>query len=194
MDRQNHTAGRRAGFRRSILTGLILALALPATGALAQPADEVGVGPKARPAAHLRGPYLGVAPGTNEDVPRLRRRRKSGLRVATWVGFQWIGEGGRVFVQANTPPQYTLVPGNPDEIIIDLPETRLRTRNDMRTLDTTMFPTAVASVHAQQLSGDTTRVTIKLREVVGYDLRQEGNFLLLDFRPPVQLLGETQGG
>ncbi len=132
--------------------------------------------------AKRRMPYLGVSPGTNDYLPRTRGSK----RVVTWVGFQMVGEGGRVFIQSNEPPLYNLVPGAPDEIIIDVSDARLRTRNDSRPLETGWFPTAVAGIDAQQLPGPTTRVIIKLREVVGYDLRQEGNYLLLDFRRPTQ--------
>lgn len=181
----------KARAHRVLGAALALALALPALSAQAQGVDDtVETGKRIK---RHRGPYLGVAPGANDHQPRVRKRRNAG-RVATWVGFQWVGEGGRVFIQANEPPQYTLVPGDPDEIIIDLPDTRLRTRNDSRRLDTSWFPTAVASVKARQEGRDLTRVTIKLREVVGYDLRQEGNYLLLDFRPPVQPIATPRLG
>ena len=156
----------------------LCAFAMGALPAWAQPAEG-----ETEPAAQ-RVPYLGVSPGTNDYLPRTRARE--GQRVVTWVGFQMLGEGGRVFIQANEPPMYNLVPGEPNEIIIDLADSTLRTRNDSRKLETGWFPTAVAWVKAEQLPGKITRVTISLREVVGYDLRQEGNYLLLDFRPPTQ--------
>lgn len=155
--------------------------ALTAGPALAQPAEGQAQDGKV---AERRVPYLGVSPGTNDYLPRTRRR--AGTRVVTWVGFQMMGEGGRVFIQANEPPLYNLVPGAPDEIILDLSDSKLRTRNDGRALETGWFPTAVERIDAQQLPGRTTRIVVKLREVVGYDLRQEGNYLLLDFRRPTK--------
>ncbi|MCB9523304.1 MAG: AMIN domain-containing protein [Myxococcales bacterium] len=155
-------------------------VALAAGPALGKPAADAPEGQ----AAKRRVPYLGVSPGTNDYLPRTRQRR--GSRVVTWVGFQMVGEGGRVFIQANEPPLYNLVPGAPDEIILDLSDSKLRTRNDGRPLETGWFPTAVERIDAQQLPGHTTRIIVKLREVVGYDLRQEGNYLLLDFRRPTQ--------
>jgi len=130
------------------------------------------------------GPYLGVQPGANDTAPGKTDARSQGaIRQITWVGFQMSGPGGRVFIQATETPQYDVVPSDPLEIIIELSNSRLHTRNDARPLDTTWFPTAVASVHAKQIKRNVTRVTIKLRQSVGYDLRQEGRYIFLDFRP-----------
>jgi hypothetical protein len=142
---------------------------------------------KASPAADLRrnGPYLGVAPGTRDTSPSTTRVRSQGaVRLLTWVGFQMVGTGGRVFIQATERPVYNLVPGAADEVVLEFPDTRLHSSNDARRLETGMFPTAVGWVEAQQSRGNVTRVTVKLRETVGYDLHQEGNYVLLDFRPP----------
>ena len=131
------------------------------------------------------GPYLGVQPGAQDQAPGKDQIRSRGaLRYVTWVGFQMAGQGGRVFIQSTEPAVYDMVPGNPDEVIIELTDTRLHSKNDARLLDTAWFPTAVLSVKAIQRTKSTTRVTIKLREIVGYDLRQEGNYIFLDFRPP----------
>jgi hypothetical protein len=89
-----------------------------------------------------------------------------------------------VFIQSTDRPAYNLVPAPPDQVVLEFPDTRLLTRNDARRLETGAFPTAVSWVQAVQEGGNVARVTIKLRETVGYDLRQEGNYVLLDFRPP----------
>ena len=102
----------------------------------------------------------------------------------TWVGFQMAGQGGRVFIQSTEPPEYAIVPGEPDEVVLELQNSRLHSQNDGRPLDTGWFPTAVRSVDATRMKGNKVQVRIKLREIVGYDLRQEGNYLFLDFRPP----------
>jgi len=131
------------------------------------------------------GPYLGVQPGAQDMAPGKGAVRSRGaIKVITWVGFQMSGQGGRVFVQSTEPPEYNIVPGATDEVVLEFPNTRLHSSNDGRRLDTGWFPTAVLSVQPRRLKGNTTRVIIKLREVVGYDLRQEGNYLFLDFRPP----------
>ncbi len=148
-----------------------------------------GEGEPARKVAPRDGPYLGVQPGSRDYAPNTKRVRDRGrLRIVTWVGFQMIGQGGRVFVQASSPPVYSLVPGQADEIVLDLPDARLHRYNDGRKLETGWFPTAVAWIDAEQRRGNVVRVTIKLREVVGYDLRPEGNYLFFDFRPPTQPL------
>ncbi len=165
-------------------TSLVLALMC-----FASPAAAQGDGAPAKKTKRVlrTGPYLGVQPGTLDVAPNKKRAKdRRGYRQVTWVGFQMVGQGGRVFVQTTSPPVYTLVPGKPNEVIIDLADARLHRRNDGRKLETGFFPTAVAWVDAEQRRGNTVRVTIKLREVVGYDLRQEGNYLFFDFRPPTR--------
>lgn len=135
------------------------------------------------------GPYLGVQPGQKDVAPgKTSLNSKGGVRLLTWVGFQMVGDGGRVFIQTNEPPVYEVVPGRPDEVVIELPSTRLHRRNDGRPLKTGYFPTAVLEVDANRMKRDRTKVTIRLREKVGYDLRQEGNYLILDFRPPTKAI------
>ena len=132
------------------------------------------------------GPYLGAQPGQQDVAPNTKKvRARAGNRVLTWVGFQMVGQGGRVFIQSNEPPVYSVVQGQPNEVILEFPDTKLHSKNDGRKLETGWFPTAVAWVDAERQKGS-VRVTVKLREVVGYDLRQQGNYLFLDFRPPTQ--------
>ena len=138
--------------------------------------------------AARNGPYLGVQPGVRDNAPgKIDVRSRGAVRVVTWVGFQMQGAGGRVFLQTTEPAVYNLVPSAADEVVLELADTRLQSHNDGRKLETGFFPTAVAWVDADQVKR-TTRVVVKLREVVGYDLRQEGNYLILDFRPPTQPL------
>lgn len=135
------------------------------------------------------GPYLGVQPGAKDVAPgKVRVTSKGGMRVLSWVGFQMVGAGGRVFIQTNEAPVYEIVPSGPDQVIIDLPSTKLHRRNDGRPLQTAYFPTAVTRINADRKGRDKVRVTIDLREQVGFDLRQEGNYLFLDFRAPTQPL------
>lgn len=164
--------------RRSPLLLAPFALALGLGLALDAAAQE--------PAADRRsGPYLGVQPGMKDLAPGKASVKSQGaIRYVTWVGFQMAGQGGRVFVQSTEPPEYTIVPGEPNEVILELQDSRLHSQNDGRPLDTGWFPTAVRRVDATRLKGNKVQVRVELREVVGYDLRQEGNYLFLDFRPP----------
>jgi len=131
------------------------------------------------------GPYLGVQPGMKDLAPgKTKVKSRGAIRYVTWVGFQMAGQGGRVFIQSTEPPAYTIVPGAPEEGILEMTNSRLHSKNDGRPLDTGWFPTAVREVDAKQLKGNRVQVRIALREIVGYDLRQEGNYLFLDFRPP----------
>lgn len=185
------TTGRPRARRRALIALFALFGLLPATAAPAAPGDEgAGEGGEVAP---RNGPYLGVAPGVRDQAPaKARVHSRGAVRLVTWVGFQMVGPGGRVFIQATEPPVYTLVPGPADEVILELSGTRLHTSNDGRRLETGWFPTAVAWVDAEQRPGDVTRVTIKLRETVGYDLRQEGNYVILDFRPPAAAVAPPQ--
>ena len=135
------------------------------------------------------GPYLGVQPGMNERAPgKTKLRSRGAIRLVSWVGFQMTTPGGRVFIQTTEPPAYDIVPSEADEVVLELTNSRLHSRNESRPLDTSAFPTVVQSVKAKQRKGNKTRVIIKLRQIVGYDLKQEGNYLFLDFRPPVRPL------
>lgn len=134
--------------------------------------------------AERNGPYLGIQPGVRDAAPgKVDVKSRGAVRVVTWVGFQMQGPGGRVFLQTTEPAVYNLIPSAADEVVLELTDTRLQSFNDGRKLETGYFPTAVAWVDADQLKS-TLRLTVKLREIVGYDLRQEGNYLILDFRPP----------
>ena len=131
--------------------------------------------------------YLGVQPGSNDVAPGKKDVRSRGaIKQVTWVGFKMSGLVGRVFIQSTESPEYDVIASDPLEVIIELRNSRLHTKNEGRPLDTTFFPTAVQSITAKQLRGNKTRVTIKLSQSVGYDLRQEGQYLYLDFRPLTQ--------
>lgn len=171
----------------ALLSAPLFAAALAAALTLAPSPATAQAEPTPKTHATTRtGPYLGVQPGMKDLAPgKATVRSKGAIRVVTWVGFQMAGQGGRVFIQSTEPPEYTLVPGEPNQVILELVDTRLHSVNDGRPLDTGWFPTAVARVDARQLKGNRVRITIDLREVVGYDLRQESNYLFLDFRPPV---------
>lgn len=158
---------------------LIASLMLLALPAAAQEADPT----------FRTGPYLGVQPGQKDDAPgKVRLTSKGGQKQLTWVGFQMATEGGRVFLQTTDVPTWQVISTQPDQVVLDLTDTRLHRKNDGRPLKTGWFPTAVTEIDADAVRGDKTRtrVTIRLREAVGYDVRQEGNYLILDFRPPTQ--------
>ncbi len=169
---------------RSVLFHLLLGVALTAP---AVAMDSASKKKKQTEEDRRDGPYLGVSPGARDTAPgKTKIRSRGAVRYVTWVGFQMVGQGGRVFIQSTEPPVYNLVPGATDEVIVELIDSRLHSTNDARKLETGWFPTAVLSVDADQHRRNVTRVVIKLREVVGYDLRQEGNYLFLDFRPPTK--------
>jgi len=152
-----------------------------------------GKKPKANSPVARTGPYLGVQPGANDLAPgKTEVRSRGAIQVVTWVGFQMVTQGGRVFIQSTEPPRYDVVPSDPKSVVIEFANSRLHSKNESRALDTTWFPTAVESVTAKQHRGNKTRVTVKLRQIVGYDLRQQGNYLFLDFRPPTKPITVTK--
>ena len=72
------------------------------------------------------GPYYGVQPGTQELAPNKSALRSRGaIRIISWVGFQMLGQGGRVFVQSTEPPEFELLGTEPDLIVVDFPNRRL---------------------------------------------------------------------
>ena len=160
-------------------------LALLVVAAVAGSAQAARAESAPRPAGPTRsGPYLGVQPGLNDVAPGKENVKARGaLRVVTWVGFQMQGPGGRVFIQTTEPAVYSIVASDPNEVVLEFPDTRVQSSNDARPLDTSWFPSAVTSVEARTAKG-LAQVVVRLREVVGYDLRQEGSYLYLDFRPP----------
>ena len=128
--------------------------------------------------------YLGVTPGQKYLKDKGRQSNQMGLLKITWVGFQQLGERGKVFVQTSAPPVYKVVASAADRLIIDFPAARLHTKNDARSIDTGFFPTVVRRVKATQYNRDTVRLTIKLRRPSPYQLTQDARFLHILFAPP----------
>ena len=109
------------------------------------------------------GPYLGVQPGMVDRAPgKTKLRSKGAIQLVSWVGFQMTTPGGRVFIQSTESPQYDIVPSAADEVVIELINSRLHSRNESRPLDTRV-PNGGRVGHGKQRRGNKTRVTIKLR-------------------------------
>ncbi|AKJ05322.1 AMIN domain-containing protein [Archangium gephyra] len=102
-------------------------------------------------------------------------------KVMTLVGFQ--PSGSRVFVRTNEPVRYNVTEGN-KEVVLELENTRIAESNNTRSLNTSFFDTAVASVNADAGPSRTVRVAIKLKEQVTYETRQEGNEVVIEFQRP----------
>ncbi|HEX5746394.1 MAG TPA: AMIN domain-containing protein [Archangium sp.] len=102
-------------------------------------------------------------------------------KVMTLVGFQ--PARARVFVRTNEPVRYNVTEGN-KEVVLELENTRISESNNTRSLNTSFFDTAVASVNADAGPSRTVRVAIKLKEQVSFETRQEGNEVFIEFQRP----------
>ncbi len=132
-------------------------------------------------------PYRGLVPGVNEKVPGKTDVRHR-ARTLLWVGFQPMGaRRSEIFLRVEPSGTFNLVPGAANQVVIDLVDTRPHTGNELRIVDTSHFDSAVRSVIARKHGRD-TRVVIDLHGTVGFDLREETGYLVLQFgarpRPP----------
>ena len=128
------------------------------------------------------GPYLGIQPGLRDVAPNTELRGTSeSTNALTWVGFDMSSPGGRVFIQTAQTSQYEVLPTADDEVIIELKNCALNWKNDGHHLDTSWFPTAVKQVQAKAKGKASVLIRIQLKASGNYDLRQEGNYIFVDF-------------
>lgn len=143
-----------------------------------------GVKPAQRPPSEEI--YGGVVPGHRDWQLWAKRRQKRAERTSrnrlSWVGFINRGaQGNRVFIQTVLPSRFTvqeLAQGGVIEVILD--NTSVPRRNERRPLDTRYWPTVVMTAQARARKRQTV-VTITLQRPVEYQVRQEGEFIYIDF-------------
>lgn len=109
-------------------------------------------------------------------TPGISARRKT-LEI---VGFQQRASSSRVYIRTNERVQYK-VSQSDREIILELENTQIGKGNNTRALDTSFFDTAVARVDPVAGPDRSVRVSIRLKEPVSVQTRQEGNTISLDF-------------
>ncbi len=128
------------------------------------------------------GPYLGIQPGLRDIAPNTELRGSTDSDNAlTWVGFDMSSPGGRVFIQTGQTSQYEVIPTEDDEVLIELKNCTLNWKNDGHHLDTSWFPTSVKQVQAKAKGKSDVLIRIQLKGSGNYDLRQEGNYIFVDF-------------
>ncbi|RMG13236.1 MAG: AMIN domain-containing protein [Deltaproteobacteria bacterium] len=166
--------------------------------ARARKAAELAARRAAEQAKTLRDAREGVIPGVayaylqyqdpedyagGENAPV---RASDAPKVMSLVGFQQQGSISRVFIRTNEPVRYDIRPLDPNTIVIELPNTRARTRNDLNYLDTRFFDTAVAIIDPEEIEGAQryVRITIRLKQSVPYEVRQVDNEIQIDFQRP----------
>ncbi|KFE64727.1 AMIN domain-containing protein [Hyalangium minutum] len=118
-------------------------------------------------------------PPAASPEPATTGRRKT-LEI---VGFQQKTGGSRVYVRTNEPVSYKVSEGR-NEIVLMLENTQIGKGNNTRALDTSFFDTAVARVDPTVGPDRSVRVSIKLKEQVSVQTRQEGNTITLEFPRP----------
>jgi colicin import membrane protein len=123
-------------------------------------------------------PRRAEPPATSPE-PAASGRRKT-LEI---VGFQQKTGGSRVYVRTNEPVSYKVSEGR-NEIVLMLENTQIGKGNNTRALDTSFFDTAVARVDPTVGPDRSVRVSIKLKEQVSVQTRQEGNTISLEFPRP----------
>lgn len=111
--------------------------------------------------------------------------RAAPLRLLA-IGFQQGEEVSRVFVRTSGPPRFSVSDAGEAGLRIELPDTRVETRNDLNRLDTSFFPSAVAMVTPSRHGRDLV-VEIRLKEKVGWAQRVEGDTLVIDVERPASL-------
>jgi colicin import membrane protein len=109
-------------------------------------------------------------------TPGVSARRKT-LEI---VGFQQRASSSRVYIRTNERVQYK-VSQRDREIILELENTQIGKGNNTRALDTSFFDTAVARVDPLPGPDRSVRVSIRLKEPVSVQTRQDGNTISMDF-------------
>jgi colicin import membrane protein len=99
------------------------------------------------------------------------------------VGFRQLPGASRVYVRTSVTPRFSIQDVGENVIRVELENTRATRRNDLRHLDTSFFPSAVAVVTPAR-RGASYVLDIKLRERVPYQQRIEGDMLAIDFERP----------
>ena len=102
-------------------------------------------------------------------------------KTVTLVGFS--SDKSRVFVRTNGPVRYTVSQADDKTVVLELENTGFHRRNDRRLLDTRFFGGPVVQIVPSPAGGKTVRVAVTLRDKVGYQARQDGNEVSLQFAP-----------
>jgi hypothetical protein len=108
---------------------------------------------------------------------------KGGKKAMTWVGFQQIKDGSRVFIKTSAAVDYRITEAGPETLVVELMDTIIPTHNNRRPLDTSFFPAAVAMITPTSSKGS-VKIEIKLKERVPFITKQEDNSLFVDFEKP----------
>jgi hypothetical protein len=143
-------------------------------------AEPAPIQPAAEPAEVAAAEPAPESPAAELDAASLAPAPRAQLRE---VGFRQLPGVSRVFVRTTVTPRFSVEDAGENVIRVELENTRAARRNDLRFLDTSFFPSAVAMVTPIR-RGSSYVVEIKLKERVPYQQRIEGDMLALDFARP----------
>ena len=104
----------------------------------------------------------------------------------TWVGFQMLKDGSRVFVKTSSPADYNVVEAGPNKIVLELQNTFIQSKLNRRPLDTAYFPAAVTNI-APRAAKKNVNIEMKLRENVKYTVKQDESTIIIDFAKPLNV-------
>jgi hypothetical protein len=95
-------------------------------------------------------PYDGAVPG----APAKEKARRKGPNLVTWVGFQKLDGGPRVFLRLSNAPTGNLEQTTKTgELVVKVPGVKIDTKNNTRPLDTRYFGTDIVRVWAAPTKG-----------------------------------------
>jgi len=99
------------------------------------------------------------------------------------LGFKQLPGASRVYLRTSATPRFTIQDVGENHIRVELENARAVRRNDMRFLDTSFFPSAVAMITPSR-RGSSFVLDIKLKQKVPYQQKIEGDMLAIDFERP----------
>jgi hypothetical protein len=122
-----------------------------------------------------------AGPPQGEPVSVSSRRKTLML-----VGFRQESDASRVFIRTNEPVRYNVLNEGDRMLVLELENTRISESNNTLPLDTSFFDTAVAQVDPSAGPSSSVRVSIRLKQAVTYQMRQQGNELSIEFPRPTR--------
>lgn len=131
--------------------------------------------------------YRGIIPGVRDWHLLPRRLRDAAAKNPkrhrnrmTWLGFSQSEKGSTVWFQTIKQAAYSVRDAEDGNVVVTLLGTKIPRSNERRAVDTSYWPSAVSRVDAGR-SGGNAVIVISLHESASYAVRQEGEFLYVDF-------------
>ncbi len=102
-----------------------------------------------------------------------------GPHIMKYIGFRQMADVSRVFVRLDGKAKYTKRKEG-DTVVVELVDTSVPVKNNTRPLDTSYFNSPVGNVQAVP-SGNSTRIEIRLKEQVPFQVKRIGTTIAIDF-------------